>query len=139
MIRADGQCCMQAEVNSLQAQISKLTTKVETVMAAEEQRQCEVEVLEQEITGLKGLLEEARQQGLQAEQRVGVERDAAKADAATAGERISELQEKLAVAVERADAMRAALAQVCYTLKNNVYNLLLPQKGSGTRTFSRVP
>jgi chromosome segregation ATPase len=120
---------MQAEVNSLQAQISKLSTKVETVMAAEEQRQCEVEVLEQEITCLKGLLEEARQQGLQAEQRVGVERDAAKADAAAADERISELQEKLAVAVERADAMRAALAQVCYTLQTRCVQLTTAPKG----------
>lgn len=115
-------------MSSRDAEISRLTTRAETAAAAEMQRRREVEALEQEISGLKGLLEEAREERLQAQQRVSSDREAAAADAAAASERISELQQKLSAATEAAEATRTALAQVCLMFRERICPLQVHQQ-----------
>jgi hypothetical protein len=107
-----GANALQAESKALGAQISKLTTKVATVQAADTRREQERLQLQQEVESLQGLLKETRDKSRTLQHRTEAGRAEAEREAAALQEKVEGLKGQLQASTKEAAVFRAELVKV---------------------------
>lgn len=103
---------LQAESKALGAQISKLTTQVATVQAADARREQERLQLQQEVDSLQGLLKETRDKSRTLKHSAAAGRADAEREAAALQEKVEGLKGQLNASAKEAATSRAELVKV---------------------------